>query len=55
MLPEVQMDSMRQAGFVDVQEHGMTGYRTSPVTGSMLFSATKPARASGPQAPTVQS
>ena len=31
-----------QAGFVDVKLHGFTGYRTSPVTVSAMFTARKP-------------
>ena len=36
------MESIGKAGFVDVKNHGSTGYRSSPVTVSMRFSATKP-------------
>lgn len=36
------MASIAKAGFVDVKDHGSTGYLTSPITVSHQFSATKP-------------
>lgn len=42
MPPEEQIATMEKAGFVDVKLHGFTGYRTSPVTISAMFTARKP-------------
>jgi len=39
---EEQIATIEKAGFVDVKLHGFTGYRTSLVTVSAMFTARKP-------------